>query len=408
MIILQINSAYRYGSTGYIMANISNAIEHAGWQSYVAYGNLHTPASTHEYKISNTLQQKLSNICSRINGRHGFYDWVKTKKLIQWMEYVSPDIVHLHNIHGHYINIEILFNYLTSRQIPIVWTLHDCWSFTGRCAHYELAGCYQWQTSCQKCPNLKNYLPAAVDRSKSNFSRKKHIFTTPENMFLVPCSKWLKKEIEKSFLGKKYPIRVINNGIDLKIFQRTTSKPSILPEAIKNQFIILGFAAKWLQPENLSKTIWFLEHLDDNCVLVLLGAKTIPESLASCAKLYAIPYVASQKQLALYYSEANIMANVTLEDTLPTVNMEALACGTPVVTYDSGGSAEIISPETGIVAEKGNIAAMLEACNFIKNNPGYFSPEKCRQRAESHFDAQKQFSYYIDIYKEILNLKPQI
>lgn len=389
------------------MANLHKIIKSMGQQSFIAYGNGAPPKSHEEYRISNTLSQKLSIVSSRLEGRHGFYDKIKTRRLLQWIDCINPDIVHLHNIHGHYINVELLFNYLTAKEIPIIWTLHDCWSFTGHCSYYDISNCSKWQKQCEKCPGLHGYPPSLIDHSKDNYIRKRNIFTAPKNMVLITCSNWLKQETEKSFFGNKYPIHVINNGIDLNVFYPQLDC-SVYPTTLKNKFIILGFANKWLHPQNLGKTAWFLDHLNDDSKLVLLGGETIPKNIVDYKNLLIVPYISSQKQLAQYYSGANVMANVTLEDNLPTVNIEALACGCPVITYNSGGSAEIISEDTGIIIERGNIEKMLEACNFIKNNPGYFSPEKCRQRAESHFDAQKQFSYYIDIYKEILNLKPQI
>ena len=338
-------------------------------------------------------------------GKHGFYSRKATKKLIEKIREVDPDIIHLHNIHGHYLNVEVLFEYLASSNKKVIWTLHDCWSFTGHCAYYDYVNCNKWQTECNNCPALREYPRSLIfDRSKESFKDKKRIFNSVEDLTLVTPSRWLEEETKKSFLSK-YPVQVINNGIDLSNF-----KPSIgdfrKKHGIEEKFIILGVAGVWERRKGLDYFLELAKKAKDDDVIVLVGLSQ--EQLNKLPKnIIGISRTNSVKELAEIYTTADVFVNPTLEDNFPTTNLEALACGTPVITFDTGGSPEAVDDQTGIVVEKGDLEGLIKAVQYIKvkwkeKNTGLYL-----ERAKRNFDKNDKFGEYVELYKYV-NLRSKV
>ena len=394
MKVLFINTVYGKGSTGRIIRDIGQAVEKAGGQYMVAYGRGANVDADHSYRIGGTISVYIHALLSRITDKAGFYSKNATKALVKFIRGYDPDVIHLHNLHGYYINIEILFDYLKKEyKGKVVWTLHDCWAFTGHCVHYAYAGCDKWKTGCHNCPEKGRYPKSVfVDHSKKNYAKKKRLFTGLQNLTIVTPSSWLAKQANASFLGE-YPCVMMNNGIDLSIF---------FPQPVeKNEKMLLNIADGLDERKGYRDLIALMEKLPEDYRLVMVGLKKkdlakLPESI--------IPVLRTEtmQELAKYYSQAEWFVNTTYEDTFPTVNIEALGCGTPIITYASGGSPEIIDETCGRVVAVGDVDAIAQI--ILENQP--FAVEACVQRAQN-FDKQNNYRKYINLYEETLKEKTQ-
>lgn len=401
MKIFQINTVANSGSTGRITEGIGQEIIKKGWQSYIAYGRTANPSTSILIKIGNTIDHYIHALITRLTDRHGEGSVYATKKLISKIKKINPDIIHLHNVHGYYLNIRILFNYLKEANKPIVWTLHDCWSFTGHCSHYEFVDCQKWQSLCCDCPQKIEYPKSFFDNSEKNYLLKKRLFSSINNLNLVPVSFWLKIQLGQSFL-KNYPAHVINNGIDLNVFQHTNGD---LKEklGLNNKFVILGVASTWDEKKGINDFIELSKILNDNFKIILIGLSkkqiaTIPNNII--AKLRT----ENAKELAEFYSIADVFFNPTLQDTFPTTNLEAQACGTPVITYKSGGSPETITNNTGIVIAKQDINSVVNEINKMYQNKDKFSKNCLRKNTENNYDKNIKFKEYIALYERLVNI----
>lgn len=336
MKIVQINT-FPYKATGTIMMSIHKELLSKGHESYVVWGRGRNTKDDTELSIEDAFGIRIHGLITRVFDATGYGSINATKRLIGFLEQIKPDIVHLHNIHGYYLNIELLFEYLKRKKIKVVWTLHDCWPITGHCANFETVECRKWIYGCHACIQ-KNEYPCSYffDRSKSNWKKKKQLFTGM-NMVIVTPSNWLKKVIEKSYL-KEYGIVVINNGIDLDLFQPVESRFRN-KYGLKDKKIILGVASEWLKRKGYEDFLKLRNLLDSSFSIVMVGLnqkqlKSLP------AGIIGIERTNDVNELVDIYSSADLFLNATYEDIYPTVNMEALACGTPVLTYDTGGAME--------------------------------------------------------------------
>jgi len=399
MKIFQINTVANSGSTGRITEGIGQEIINKGWESYIAYGRYANPSSSHLIKIGNKIDHYFHAFLTRLTDKHGLGSKYYTNKLIREIKKIDPDIIHLHNIHGYYINLQILFNYLRKSNKPVVWTLHDCWSFTGHCSHYEYVNCQKWQTMCHDCPQKLEYPKSFFDNSKNNFLAKKKLFTSLVNLNLVPVSSWLKGELEKSFL-MKYPIQIINNGIDLDCFNYVESD---LRESLKlsNKFVILGVASTWDDMKGINVFVELSKLLDENFKIVLIGLNQ--KQINKLPKdIIAKPRTESSKELVEYYSMADVFLNPTLQDTFPTTNIEAQACGTFVITFRSGGAPETIAYKTGIVVEKHNMNSLIKEIKQLRINGSKVNARFSRENAEKNYNKIIKFKEYIALYEKII------
>lgn len=399
--LLQINVAINQGSTGRIAEQIGDAAMDSGWDSYIAYGRGVGKSSSKSIKIGSKIGVYLHALLTRITDRHGLYSRFATRKLIRKISAINPDIIHLHNIHGYYINYGILFGYLQNTNIPIIWTLHDCWSMTGHCAHFEFANCDRWKTGCYDCPEKKSYPGSLLfDRSKKNYVEKRELFTSVKDMTIVPVSNWLGGIVKQSFL-KDYDVNVIHNGIDIQKFQPTQSD---LREkfSIFDKKIVLGVASPWSPRKGLKDIIKLSSYLSsDKYQIVLIGLseeqlKQLPTDIIGLTRTESV------EELAKWYSVADVFVNPTYEDTYPTTNLEAISCGTPVVTYRTGGSPESITSSTGRVVDKGDIAGLAKAIEELCAENREEIQSVCREYAVAHFDKRECFERYIKLYEQIL------
>lgn len=397
--ILQINAVYGKSSTGEIVKDISKAILGEGWESYVGCAKV-LSADTEEsgkIQIGNDLDYKLHALCSRVFGLQGYFSGLSTLLFLRKIDRIKPDIIHVHNLHSNFININLLFKYIRKRRIHTIITLHDCWFFTGKCYHYLYDNCYRWEYGCGDCPRIKKEIPSYFfDFTKAVYKEKQKNIGDNPYVHIVGVSKWITEEAKRSLLKSKilYPIC---NGVDLQIFR---PRESLMRKdySLEDKFVILGMANKWLAFENKKTYEFIIDNLKENYTLVLLGCN---KECVSQQQVINIPFVSDRVRLAEIYSMADVFVNVTKVDSLPTVNIEAIACGTPVITYNSGGSAEIIDSSVGHVVEYGNMKKLLNAIYDIEEKGKKHFTTNCRRKAALNYDKTFCYKKYIEIYMQL-------
>lgn len=399
MKILQINSVCGNGSTGRIVLDLSSVLTDNNIENYILYGY-----GKSNYDLAKRIGGKFNirqhQISTRFWGWHGFSSKKTTLELIDKLKEIKPDIIHLHNIHGFYINIEILFNYIKEQNIKTVWTLHDCWAFTGHCSYFDISECNKWQKLCNNCPNKKDYpISYFFDRSKEQFKKKKELFCNINNLTIVTPSNWLANLVKESFLSC-YPIKVINNGIDLTAFH-PQDNDFRKKYNLESKFVILAISMSLNTRKGIDYIFDLSNKLGDDCKIVLLGldkndTSKIPNNILAIERTNSI------NELAQIYSAVDVFVNPTLEDNFPTVNIEALACGTPVITFNTGGSPEAISDNTGIITKEKSTQALLNAINIIKKNTKNYYKKNCIKRANELYNKEKKYNEYIALYKSII------
>lgn len=341
---LFINSVAGYGSTGKIVEDKCKELVKAGHQCVLAYGRQKVNCNDIDtYKIGNSFDYKMHGLYTRICDRHGFGSKYATIKFLEWVNEYDPDVIWLHNIHGYYINIEILFNYLKKMDKKVYWTLHDCWSFTGHCAYFTYVNCEKWRKGCYNCIQKVTYPKSIlIDHSRQNYERKKKLFCGVKNMRLFTPSQWLAGLVKESYL-KEYSVKVVRNQIDTNLFKPTFGNFRE-KYGLQNNIIILGVANKWDERKGLKDYIKLAFMLSKKYKIVLVGLdKNQIRKLPST--ILGLPKTETAKQLAEIYTTADVFVNCTYEENYPTVNLEAQACGTPVITYDSGGAGETLQNE---------------------------------------------------------------
>ena len=396
--LVQINASCNWDAPGRIAEQIGITAKQNGWDVYFVHGARYVQESQLKTIQTQNLNSEFFHYAynSLFKGEQGLGSVIATRKLVGRLKEINPDIVHIHNIHGYYLNYPILFNYLKEANIPIVWTLHDCWPFTGHCVFFDLVNCDRWKTGCHNCPQIKSYPHSLFfDTSQNEFERKKSLFCSIQKMVIVPVSDWLGEMVRESFLGH-FPNRVIHNGIDLTVFKPNPSKDS------GGKYRILGVASGWGNRKGMSDFIKLRELLDDGCEITMVGltekeAKSIPDTIVKMRR------TSNLEELVSLYSSADVYVNATYSDNFPTTNLEALACGTPVITYQTGGSPEAVDEETGIVVPYRDIKKLAEAITTMRANPK--SSKACRKRAEDCFNKDKCFEEYIRIYEQLLDSK---
>ncbi len=348
-------------STGRICTDLADALTAQGHTVKIAYGREEVPDKYKKYahRIGTDFDVKLHGIRARLLDESGFGSKSATIRFIEWVKKFDPDVIHLHNIHGYYINIEVLFDYLRTCGKKIIWTLHDCWAFTGHSALCDGIGCEKWKNGCGNCPNLKEYPKSYKDYSKNNWLKKRKIFTRIPNLTIVTPSKWLAGLVKRSFL-KGYSVKVIHNGIDTSQFYPIKSDFRKRYN-IEDKYVLLGVASSWNDMKGLSDYIKLAKILDDSYRIVLVGLSK--EQLRSVPQnMICIERTNSTEELVQIYSASDVLLNLSYCENYPTVNLEAIACGTPVITYDTGGSAEsaIIN---GNVVLRGDLNAVISELN---------------------------------------------
>lgn len=398
MRVFEINTV-PYGSTAKIMVGISEIANSNGIETYVSSGySSHPMPMPQKYiKIGSALDKLAHKILSEITGKDCCFSYFSTKTLIRKIDKLKIDVLHLHNLHSYFINLSLLFNYIKRKNLKVIWTLHDCWSFTGHCPHFTMVECDKWKYGCYGCPQYKEYPKSWFDNSKKMWQLKKKWFTGVKDLTIVTPSLWLANLVKQSFL-KDYPVKVINNGIDLSIFKPTESDFREKYE-IGDKFIVLGVAFGWGKRKGLDVFIELSKRLDkEKYQIVLVGTdckvdKILPENIIS------IHRTQNQTELAEIYTAADVFFNPTREEVLGLVNIEANACGTPVVMFDTGGAPECIDNKSGVVVKHNDIQNVVQEINEIcERTP--FLKEDCVNRAKE-FDMNIKNKEYVNLYSEL-------
>lgn len=389
--LLQINECLNL-STGKIAQQIGDLAISKGWDSWIAYSGREPKVSSKSnlIRVGSYVESCIHYVEDKILDNEGLSSRFATKKFLKKIDMIKPDVVHLHNIHDHWLNYSILFAYLAQKNIPIVWTQHDCWAFTGGCMYFDMLGCNNWIDGCHNCQDKRSVI---FNQSVRNFNLKQNALAEIKNLTFVPVSDWLTKLMRKS-VQKQRSIVTIHNGVDLEIF-----KPILKKRPKVNKFRIIGVAAVWDARKGLDDFIRLRSLLSSDFEITLVGLdeqqiKRLPRGIIGITK------TSNVSELAELYSNSDVFVNPTYSDNFPTTNIEALACGTPVITYRTGGSPEAVDEKTGLVVEQGDVEGLDEAIQRMKSHP--LLTEDCRKRAEQCFDKDKCFEKYIELYESLL------
>ncbi len=400
MKVFQINSTLNNGSTGRIAEDIGLKVIENGGESYIAYGRSVSYSQSRPIRIGNQWDKAIHLINTRLFDTHGFHSGNATKELVEKIKIIKPDLIHLHNLHGYYLNIEVLFNFLRIANIPTIWTLHDCWPFTGHCCYYERVQCIKWKDECTKC-ELKGLYPRSIfyDNSKSNYILKRKLFTQLNNLTIVSVSNWLEKQIRDSFFYN-FPVQTIYNGIDLTLFRPLDSHALKTKHGFENKQIILGVANVWSAGKGFDTFLELSKHLKQNQLIILVGLskqqlKKLPSNIIGIGRTGNID------ELVEYYNLADVFVNPSIAETFGMVTAEAMACGTPCIVYNSSAMSELITDDVGVIVNEINVEALYEKIEIIHEIGDGNYRSNCRYRAEQLFDKNIQNNKYLSLYKSV-------
>lgn len=398
--LLQIDSCLGILSTGKISESIAKLAMAHGWECYIFHGARCIGNTVqHHYKVSSLASEYIHYAESLLFDRHALGSRCATKKIIKKIKKIKPDVIQLHCIHGYYINYKLLFEYLNTSDIPVVWTFHDCWAFTGHCAYFDIIDCVKWKTKCNECDLLSEYPKSLFrDRSEKNYLLKKKLFTNIKNLTIITVSIWLEELVKQSFFCDSRII-TIHNGVDLTTFRPLKKSTLVQKMKLEQKKIILGVAAVWDERKGLTDFFRLSKMLNDNFKIVLVGLskeqiKQIPPEIIGISRTN------NPTELAELYTAAMVFVNPTYSDNFPTTNIEALACGTPIILYNTGGSPEAIDSKTGYVIQQGDLLSLVKIITYLSDNP--ISPQACRERAEKLYNKDERFMDYIKLYEGLI------
>lgn len=396
--IVEINSV-PFGSTGGIMRNVAEQARKAGHRVFVCYPDgRHNPVGKlrDSVMIGGRVSEDSHILLHRMTGLNGYFSVISTLAFIRKLKEIQPDVIHLHNLHNCYINLPMLFGYLRKSGVRTFWTLHDCWALTGHCAHFERIGCEKWKADCKGCPQYRDYPHSRIDNARRLLRVKRRFIEGTPGLTLVAPSEWLASLARKSYL-KESPVSVIYNGIDTEVF-RPTESDFRARWHLEGKTILLGVAMLWGMKKGLDVFVRLAHELDDRYGFVLVGTDDdVDKSLP--ARVVSIHRTMDQRELAAIYTAADLFVNPTREEVFGLVNVEALACGTPVLTYDTGGSPESLDAGCGNVVARDDYDALKAEIERIATTRPY-SPEVCRARA-LRFSGRQMQDAYLRLFEEI-------
>lgn len=389
------------GSTGKIMKEIQKKATSKGYETISLYGRRKGYNDLNSKKFGNNLSLLFHVFVTFIFNKHNHASFFQTKKMVKFLKKYNPDIIHLHNIHGYYLNNEVLFNYLNNEfKGKVIWTLHDCWTFTGHCSHFDYIKCNKWKKECNNCPQ-KGVYPYSwfFDTSYKEYENKKRLYTNIKDLTIVVPSKWLKSKVEQSFFKDKKCI-VINNGVDLNLFKPNVDENIYTKYNIpKDKKIILGVASVWTEKKGYNTFLELSKMISENEIIIMVGlTKRQKNNLPN--NIIGIERTENVNDLVSIYSMADIFVNPTLEDTYPTTNLEAIACGTPVISYDTGGCKEQITKSVG------KVVSIKDCANLLKEIKTFLSEDFKTNKFDNKsiickMDSNKKYEEYIELYENI-------
>lgn len=400
MKIVQVNTVIGRGSTGRICVDIAKALEPYGVETCIAYG-YGTPVYKNSVRIGSFLENKLHNLFSRLSGLQGWGSIFATKRFVSFLNNYQPDIIHFNNLHGNYINYPILFKYIIRKKIPVVWTMHDCWAYTGKCAHYANVKCDKWKSGCYNCPNVHTYPPSVYfDMSYRGYNVKQQLYSQMHSVVMVGVSNWIKHEAEQSILSK-FTITRIYNWIDCDVFKPHKNDDFMLVEygIDPQKFHILGVCGRYSRAKGSDSWKYLSKHLPSDCEIILVGnmekGNEIPDVIH-------IPYVDNPSNLSKIYSLADVFCNLSEAESFGKTTAEALACGTPVIVYNTTACPELVGDGCGYVCNINNPQEVIDKALEIKNRGKYVYSEKCARFARENF-SKKNILQFLEIYRKLIN-----
>lgn len=406
--LLQINVTSNWGSTGKIAEECNRSARALGWKTYFAYGRYSTPSESKVLAGPSSKWDVYEHyIESRVMDKEGLASRGATRQLVERIKWLQPDIVHLHNIHDHWLNYRIMFEYLNQTDIKVVWTFHDFWAVTGHCSHFAPVHCEQYQVECVDCPYMKGSILPLLKQTKRNFKLKKRLFTTNKNLFVVSVSDWVGENVAKSFLRDK-DLHIIHNGVDTKIFKPTPLK---ILETLKpfetqtnNKFVIMSVSSQWKHAKGLDDYKAMAKILKDDEVIVLVGvseeiSKDLPKNIIGIKRTNNV------QELTALYTRADVVCSFSSAETFGLTVVEGYACGTPAVVYDNTAPPALITPETGFVAKNHDWQDAYAKIQIVKSKGKDSYSNACIKLAREKYDKDKCFEQYIVLYEEILNSK---
>ena len=391
--LLQINVTANWGSTGKIVEQIGQLAIENGWESYIAYGRMVNPSKSRLVKVGSFIDVYIHYLESLFLDNEGLASRRATKRFLREVDKIKPDVVHLHNIHDHFMNYAMLLNYLTTNKIPVVWTQHDQWATTGHCMYIE-SGCERWKTECHNCPQSRWF---SLDRSRRNFHLKKRLCEKIPSLTIVSVSQWLSRNIRSSHLKNRDNF-VFYNGIDIQTFSPQVADIHERYNIDKNKKIILGVAAVWDDRKGLKDFYELSRRLPkDEYAIIIVGKCSGVDKISKDCQMVFVDRTQNTLELAQLYTSASVFVNPTYQDNYPTTNLEAIACGTPVITYSTGGSPEAICDGTGEVVNQGDIDGLITS--IIKLSSRCYKTQ-CLRKAQE-FDNKIRFNSYIKLYNKL-------
>jgi glycosyltransferase involved in cell wall biosynthesis len=401
MKVLQINAVNGILSTGRTTMEMTQELKRLGHEAYTAYA-MGIMMEDHSYRIGCYLDRKVHALCSRIFGLQSYFSVIATLRLIHYMKSICPDIVLLHNLHSNFINLNLLLRFLAKNKIATVITLHDCWFYTGRCFHYSINNCYQWQTKCYCCPNNINTTPTwFFDRSEKMWLDKKKYFSKLDQWAVVGVSDWITKEAEKSFLSKANRLIRIYNWINLEVFKPYDDQDLRKSLGLEHDFIIIGVASVWVASKGLEEFIKLSKMISKNCKILLVG--TIDQNYALPSDIISLPLTHDSTELARYYSMSDVLVSLSLEESFGKVVAEAIACGTPAVVYHSTALPELVGEGCGYVTKENILEEILYGIEQVMANTKSNYTSNCLLFAEEHFDMHKCVKEYEALFQSLIS-----
>ena len=398
--ILFINAYSNWGSTGRIVEQIGIMAQGQGWDCYVAYGRRENPSALKVIRIGYMINIYEHYVEHRLFDNEGLASRIPTRNLIKKIEEICPDIIHLHIIHDHWLNYKILFSYLSTLDIPVVWTMHDCWSFTGGCTYFTLNNCKKWKSGCYNCIDNKGILPL-TDKSKEHFEKKRDLLLKMRNLIIVPVSQWLCDMLKQSYLNGKR-IVPIYNGVDTDVFRLMDNNGIKHHYNIGDKSLLVAAATTWSKRKGLRDYIQLAGILSDKVQLILIGLndsqiKGLPPNIIGLKRTQNI------EEMVSLYCASDIVLNLSYEETFGLTTVEGFACGTPGIVYNATASPELITPETGVIVEAGDIEGVSKAINEILSKGKAYYSVACRQRAVNMFNKNERFGDYLKLYEKLLS-----
>lgn len=408
--LLQINECLNF-STGNIAQGCVEAATAKGWDCYFAYSSREplVQSKAQVIKVGSKLTPYIHYAENYLFDREGLSSRLATKQLVNKIRHIEPDVVHLHNLHDHWLNYKILFDYLNTTNIKVVWTLHDFWPITGHCMHFVSKQCTRFQNGCHDCPMQKEYPYSLIDRSAKNWFLKKKLFTANRNLTIVPVSQWVGDVVKSSFL-RSNSIHVINNGVDVSIFKPTAM--DILPcisDDVRNclsssgqKFVIMAVASEWKNGKGLEDFLSMSKMISEDEIIVLVGLND--EIICSLPPtVVGIKRTSNIQELAALYTRADVVCSFSEAETFGLTITEGYACGTPAVVYNNTAPPSLITPSTGFVVSDKNFREAYKAILHIKNKGKSFYSNSCIGLAHSKYNKNKCFEEYVNLYEQLLN-----